>query len=174
MLATNIETEVRKILQKAKGEWMRVGKCAKKYAKGNASKETQFYRWRKKVGKGKVEGFQIVELPGNIVFIGLDSADPRAIESQISKNKKILRSVKSAFGFFEWLDRRAERKRLEREQLNEKFEKDAKVTKARFCYDRMVEEFKEKHGRTPTVDEEREMRSLVSKECGVEPVDLLL
>lgn len=120
MLVANIETEVREILEKkGRSGWLRVGECAKEYGrdpitgKTNKSRETKFYRWRKKVEKSQVKGFQVLNLPGNISFIGLESADPRAINSFISKDKRILRSVRSGFGFFEWLDRRAERKERE-------------------------------------------------------------
>lgn len=94
MLAANIENEVREIPQKkGKGGWLRVGQCAKLYAKGNASEETKFYRWRKQVEKGKVKDFQVVPLPGNISFIGLESADPHVIESFISEDKKVSRAL---------------------------------------------------------------------------------
>jgi len=94
MLAPNIETEVRGILRKkGKGGWLRVSQCAKLYARGNASKETKFYRWRKQVEKGKVEGFQVLPLPGNISFIGLESADPRTMKSFISEDKKLSRAL---------------------------------------------------------------------------------
>jgi len=84
MLATNIETEVTEILEKkGKNRWMRTHDCAKEYANKNPSRETKFYRWSKKVEKGKVEGFQVVKLPGNISFIGLDSSDPRKIREKI-------------------------------------------------------------------------------------------
>ena len=101
MLAANIETEVREILQKkGKGGWLRVSQCAKLYANGNASKETKFYRWRKQVEKGKVKGFQVVSLPGNIVFIGLDSADPHVIESFVSEDKKLSRALSAETTLF--------------------------------------------------------------------------
>jgi len=112
MLAANIETEIRKILKgKAKAGWLRVGECAKEYARDpetggrNGSRETAFYRWRKKVEKGKVEGFQVLKLPGNI-----------------------LRSVESGLGFFDWLERRAERKerQMERKRLELRARMDAR------------------------------------------------
>ncbi len=94
MLATIIEVEVKEILEsKGRAGWLRVGECAKLYARGNASKETKFYRWRKKVEKGKVKGFQVLVLPGNISFIGLESADPTTIRSIISENKGISKKV---------------------------------------------------------------------------------
>jgi hypothetical protein len=72
MLGANIEAEVRKILEKH-GGYLRTHECSKKYAKGNKSLETKFYRWSKKVEKGKVKGFRIVKLPGNLSFIMLES-----------------------------------------------------------------------------------------------------
>jgi hypothetical protein len=117
MLATNIEQEVKEILEKkGKGGWLRVSECAKIYGKDDESRETKFYRWRKKVEKGKTANFQVLKLPGNISFIGLSSADPKVLESLISEDKKLAKSVKSGLGFFEWLNKRAERKRLEEEQ----------------------------------------------------------
>jgi hypothetical protein len=74
MLAPNIEAEVRKILEKH-GGYLRTHECSKKYAKGNKSLETSFYRWSKKVEKGKVKGFRIVKLPGNLSFIMLESVN---------------------------------------------------------------------------------------------------
>jgi hypothetical protein len=74
MLAPNIEAEVRKILEKH-GGYLRTHECSKKYAKGNKSLETKFYRWTKKVEKGKVKGFRIVKLPGNLSFIMLESVN---------------------------------------------------------------------------------------------------
>jgi len=72
MLAPNIEAEVKKILEKH-GGYLRTHECSKKYAKGKLSLETKFYRWVKKVEKGKVKGFRIIKLPGNISFIMLES-----------------------------------------------------------------------------------------------------
>lgn len=95
MLPSNIETEVRKILQKHDG-WLRVEQCAKEYAKGNGTKRTNFYRWRKKVEKGKVKGFQVLNFPHNVSFIGLESADPKALESFVFEDKKVSLSVKSS------------------------------------------------------------------------------
>lgn len=86
MLAANIETEVREILKKkGKKGWLRVQECANEYAKEpitkkiDNSKKTKFYRWRRQVEKGKVEGFQVLKLIGNVSFIGLKSADPSII-----------------------------------------------------------------------------------------------
>lgn len=118
MLATNIETEVRKILEKkGKKGWMRTHNCAKEYANNNGSRETKFYRFTKKVEKGKVPGFQVLLFPKNISFIGLDSADPQIIESLLEQDKKARRSIKSGFGFFEWLKHRNEQKTLEEERV---------------------------------------------------------
>ena len=91
MLATNIEAKVRETLKEnSKNGWLRASQCAKLYANGNDSEETKFYRWRKQVEKGKVEGFQVLKLPDNISFIGLDSADPKILEvlSQTQKKSK--------------------------------------------------------------------------------------
>ena len=88
MLAANIESKVREILKtEGEGGWLRTSKCCKLYAEGNRSEETKFYRWRIKVEEGKVEGFQIVKLPNNITFIGLDSANPKVLEV-LSQTKK--------------------------------------------------------------------------------------
>jgi hypothetical protein len=115
MLVANIEDCVKEIIEKnGKGGWMRVNECSKKYAQKNPSLETKFYRWLKKVEKGKIKGFQSLSLPKNISFIGLELADPRAIESFISEDKKITRSIKAGFGFSEWWDRRAIREQRER------------------------------------------------------------
>ena len=125
MLAPNIEDEVKAVLEKkGKSGWLRVYECAKQYGKKDPSRETKFYRWRKKVEKGKVRGFQVLKLPGNISLIGLESADPKTIESLISEDKNLARSVKSGFGFFEWLNRRAEMKRQEREYENAEFDRE--------------------------------------------------
>lgn len=118
MLATNIETEVRKILEKkGKKGWMRTHDCAKEYANNNGSRETKFYRFTRKVEKGKVPGFQILLFPKNISFIGLDSADPQIIESLLEEDKKARRSIKSGFGFFQWWKHRDEQNRLEEERV---------------------------------------------------------
>jgi len=95
---------------------MRVNECSKKYAQKNPSLQTKFYRWLKQVEKRKVKGFQSLKLPNNISFIGLESADPRAIESFISEDKKISRSIKASFGFFEWLKWRKEYADAKREK----------------------------------------------------------
>jgi len=115
MLPSNIEQEVAEILGKNKG-WLRTEECAEKYAKGDKTKRTQFYRWRRKVESGKVKNFQIVKLPGNISFIGLCSADPQKLEGFISEDKrmKAAQSGKGLFGFFVWLERRAKRQRREK------------------------------------------------------------
>ena len=117
MLSANIESKVREILKsKGNGGWLRTSECAKLYANGNDSEETKFYRWRTQVEKNKVSGFQVVKLPDNISFIGLDSADPKALESSISEDKKTLQSIRSGLGLFDYLDRRTERKRAEEER----------------------------------------------------------
>jgi len=96
MLLGNIEAKVREVLlKKGRGGWLRVQECAKEIAydpiaeKWNGTKRTNFYRFRKKVEKKKVKGFQVVNLPKNISFIGLDSADPSVIESFISKDRRV-------------------------------------------------------------------------------------
>jgi hypothetical protein len=101
MLPTNIEKKVAQILEKkGKAGWLRVQECTKEYAKEyvkdpttgvtretiNASEETKFYRWRKQVEKNKVKGFQILKLPGNISFIGLEDANPSAIKSMMEES----------------------------------------------------------------------------------------
>jgi len=123
MLAANIsciEDRVRAIIEKkGKAGWLRVNECSKFYAEEpitraiNETERTNFFRWHKKVEKGKIDGFQVLKLPGNISFIGLKSADPNAIESFISEDKRMSRSAKN-FGFFEWLKWRDERKDKER------------------------------------------------------------
>jgi len=119
MIATNIESKVKKILENS-GGWLRVSECAKQFAEGNASEETRFYRWRKQVEKSKVKGFQALKLPGNISFIGLDSADPKTLETLISEDKKAANSIRSGFGFWAYLNQREERKDKEKqEQIKE-------------------------------------------------------
>lgn len=111
MLATNIEKEVKAILEKKeRNGWLRTDECAKIYGKGNGSRETKFYRWRKLIEKGSDRNFQVIKLPNNITFIGLKSADPKILESLISKDKKNNSSHKSRLGLLEFFDRRAERK----------------------------------------------------------------
>lgn len=63
MLAANIETEIKQIIEKkGKEGWLRVQECANEYAKDpvtkqfNGSRKTKFYRVRKQIEKGKVEG----------------------------------------------------------------------------------------------------------------------
>ena len=131
MLATNIESEVRRILAKSKGGWLRVSECAKEFAKENASEETRFYRWRKKVEKGKVLGFQVVKLPGNISFIGLDSADPKTLESLIFEDKKTKLNFEKGLNFFDWWEKRAERKKWERENERELVNREIAEVKSR-------------------------------------------
>jgi hypothetical protein len=125
MLATNIDRRIHeKLVKKGQSGWLRTKKCAEEYAtnditkKVNASDMTKFYHWLKKVGKGKVEGFQVVKLPGNVSFVGLSSADPKVLESLISEDKKIERSVKSRFGFFEWLKYRKEQEQKQRDEYS--------------------------------------------------------
>ena len=87
MLPSNIETEVKEILKK-RGGWCRTEECAKVYAKGNMTKRTRFYRWRKKVDKGKVDGFQHLPLGfNNISYIGLQSADPNKLLESIMSDR---------------------------------------------------------------------------------------
>jgi len=132
MLApNNIENEVQEIIKKnGKGDWLRVQECATAYARDpltketNTSLETKFYRFRKTIEKGKVNTLQIVKLPGNVSFIGLKSADPKTLAVLVSEDKNLARSVKSGFGFFEWLNRRAEMKRQEREYENAEFDRE--------------------------------------------------
>ena len=89
MLPANIESKVKEILEtEGKGGWLRTNQCSKRYAKGNASERTKFYRWRRQVEKKKVKGFQVMKLPNNISFIGLDSADPKVLEALISEDRK--------------------------------------------------------------------------------------
>jgi len=94
MLAANIKEILEK---KGKGGWLRVSECAKEYAKGDDSKETRFYRWRKQVEKGKVSGFQVLKLAGNISFIGIENANPTAIskveiDNQYEKRLEAIRN----------------------------------------------------------------------------------
>lgn len=126
MLATNIEGEVKAIIEK-KGNngWLRTSECAKIYAEGNASKETKFYRWRKQVEKEKVKGFQVIGLLGNISFIGLKSANPLILESLMSTDKPSIKQKASRFGFFELLNDVGKRRRLK--EIMEEIEEAEKV-----------------------------------------------
>lgn len=105
MLATNIETRVSEILStKGKGGWLRAEECADEYAKDkitgeiNGTQKTKFYRWRKQVEKGKVSGFRVLKLQGNISYIGLENANPTAIStSEIDKEReKRLEAIRNA------------------------------------------------------------------------------
>ncbi len=123
MLATNKEQKIRQIIERqGKNGWLRVQACANEYAKDpitgktNPSLETDFYRVRKRIDKGKVESLKLQLLPGNVSYIGLSSADPEVLNEFISEDKKASKNLKTGMGFFEWRDRVAERKRLEREQ----------------------------------------------------------
>jgi len=114
MLPSNIEQQVSKILQRNNG-WIRKEQCAKQYARDSltgkidGTKRTRFYRWAKQIEKGKVKDFQIIKFPGNISYIGFKSSDPKVLDSLISENKKLADSVKSGFGFFEWLRDRSDK-----------------------------------------------------------------
>jgi len=139
MLApNNIENEVQEIIKKnGKGDWLRVQECATAYARDpltketNTSLETKFYRFRKTIEKGKVNTLQIVKLPGNVSFIGLKSADPKTLAVLVSEDKNLARSVKSGFGFFEWLNRRAEMKRQEREREYAEIDREIRTSQYR-------------------------------------------
>lgn len=122
MLPDNIESKVKNIIA-LKGDhgWIRSQECALAYAKDatgkiNPSEKVKFYRWRKQVEKGKVDGFQAKTLAGNIAYVGLSSADPRVLDPSASGDKRFERSIKPKFGFFEWLKYRDER---ERKQIDE-------------------------------------------------------
>jgi hypothetical protein len=54
----------------------------------NETERTNFYRWRKKVEKRKIDGFQVVKVSGNTSFIGLKSADPNAIARALSSTQE--------------------------------------------------------------------------------------
>jgi len=155
MLAANIEQEISTILKnKGKGGWLRVRECAKMYGKGDASKETNFYRWLKKVEKGKVDAFQNLKLPGNISFIGLKSADPKTIEILLSEDKKFARSIRSSgFGFFAWLDSRVERKRLDQREKDIEYERETDKLKVKSAVLKERREKEKQLGRQLTMDE---------------------
>jgi hypothetical protein len=94
MLAANIKEILEK---KGRGGWLRVSECAEEYAQEDDSKKTCFYRWRKQVEKGKVSGFQVLKLVGNISFIGLENANPTAIykakiDAQYEKRVEAIRN----------------------------------------------------------------------------------
>jgi hypothetical protein len=112
MLAANIEKRTKEIIKsKGKDGWIRVQKCANEFAKDvennprikdtAESRKTKFYRFRKKIKNGRVEGLKVLSLPGNISYIGLSSADPRVIEGFIDHDKETLRNVKTGVGFLE-------------------------------------------------------------------------
>ena len=124
MIPGNIESEIKQIIKtKGKDGWLRMQECAKEFAKDprtkkhNSSRRTEFYRLRKQIGKGRVEGLKVLLLPGNVSYIGLSSADPKFVEKLISEDKKVSRNVKTGFGFFEWRERIAQRKQLEHDKL---------------------------------------------------------
>lgn len=112
----NLETVVRKYLTE-KGGWARVEECAKQFSKGDGSKRTSFYRWRKKIEQGKVEGFQTLTLPGNMTFLGLEGADPNRISKIVISDPNILDKVKTF---------------LEKSKSTEPFTKTEAVTLAHF------------------------------------------
>lgn len=106
-----ISREVRKILENTKYGWMRTNECAKAYSKGNESKRTNFYRWKRKVDKQKIIGFQSIQV-GKASFIGLREANPVFFESEVLEDKNILKSISlpsQKLGLFDWLDKQAER-----------------------------------------------------------------
>ena len=128
-----MEEQVKGIIER-KGEagWLRTQECANEYAdlavgkpwikETRESRKTKFYRWYRKVKNKKVEGFQVLMLPGNISFIGLDGANPETIETLISGDKRTKPNFESGRGFFNWWERRAERKSLERQRERELIE----------------------------------------------------
>jgi len=115
MLPSNIESEVEKILKRNNG-WLRTEECAKAYSNNDGTKRTEFYRWRKKIEKGKIKGFQVIKFPNNISFIGLEKSDPEALKRLLTNDKKISRLLKSGFGLFDYIKWRSERKKHEKEK----------------------------------------------------------
>jgi hypothetical protein len=132
MLPGNIETKIRQIIE-AKGNksWIRINVAAKEYSKDNPSERTKFFRWRKKVEKGRVDGFKVQILPGNVSFIGLSNADPEVLNEFISEDKKASRNVKTGIGFLAWLNQRNERKRLEQIESAVEWERGTNKLKVR-------------------------------------------
>lgn len=107
MLPSNIESEIKEILEKkGKAGWLRMRECEKEYLKlkGKPRKDegtvkqsgerqgtlhVRFYRWTTKVEQKKVEGFQILKFPNNMSYIGLATADPSSLDSMIAKNEHL-------------------------------------------------------------------------------------
>jgi len=155
MLAANIEEQIKEIIEKkGKAGWLRTQKCANEYAdlaankpwikETRESRKTKFYRWYKKVKKGKVKSFQVVMLPGNISFIGLKEANPQMIEALISEDKEVKRNVETGHGFFNWLERRAQRKSLERQRERELIEREIKELDCKAAIRQEISEIYEK------------------------------
>jgi len=118
MTPSDIGNKMRDFLEKKDG-WAGVEDCAKAYSmdpikkKIDFSKRRKFYRWRKQVGKGKVEGFRVVPIQRR-TFLGLTSADPSLLKSFLDKDKSLQRSFQNSLGFWGYWDRRAERKAREK------------------------------------------------------------
>jgi hypothetical protein len=125
-----IEARAKKaLLNHGKSGWLRSNECMEIVAKDisgevDLSEKTRFFNWLKKVEKGRVEGFQKKQLPGNICYIGLENAKVEDIPEFVEEDKKTIRSVKSGFSLFRLIEQRATRKQLEKLKNKEILEKD--------------------------------------------------
>jgi hypothetical protein len=125
-----IEARAKKaLLNHGKSGWLRSNECMEIVAKDiggevDLSEKTRFFNWLKKVEKGRVEGFQKKQLPGNICYIGLENAKVEDIPEFVEEDKKTIRSVKSSFSLSRLFELRANRKQLEKQKNKEIVEKD--------------------------------------------------
>lgn len=155
MLATNIEQQIKEIIEK-KGNagWIRVQECAMEYAllakdrpwirETIESRKTKFYGWRRKVGRNHVEGFKVLLLPGNVSYIGLGSADPKVIADLISEDKKTSRNVSTNLGFFDYLRWRKEHNELKRDADLRRHRYNIEVIKEKMLLDENDPEYSSK------------------------------
>jgi hypothetical protein len=148
MLLSNNESEIKKIIEdKGKDGWLRTEHCAKEFAKDpktkkyNHSRRTKFYRICRRIKDQKVEGLKVLLLAGNISYIGLSSADPKIIGDYVSSNKKASRNVRTGLKFYEWRERRVDRKKLERKEADERIDLELRTLGARCRKREMIREY---------------------------------
>ena len=176
MLPSNNEFEIKRIIEEnGKDGWLRTEECATKFAKDpttqkyNHSRRTKFYRIRKQIEKGKVEGLKVLLLAGNISYIGLSSADPKVIGDYVSEDKKASRNVKTSLKFYEWWERRADRKKLERKEEAEQIDLELLIISARRRKRQMINELNLKDWENLSIDKEREIDASCRREYGLPP-----